>query len=101
MTASLKGKTVVVGMSGGVDSSVTALLMKKAGAKVIGLFMRNWEEDGTCPAEQDYHDVVQCSETLDIPFYTVNFAKEYWDEVFQLCLIQFQKGLTPNPDVLC
>ncbi len=97
----LQGKRVVVGMSGGVDSSVTALLMKRAGAHVIALFMRNWEEDEDCPAVADYEDIVAVCATLDIPFYTVNFAKEYWEQVFSYCLKQFQKGLTPNPDILC
>lgn len=96
-----EGKTVVVGMSGGVDSSVSAFLMKEAGAKVIGLFMRNWEEDDACNAKEDARDVALVCEKLDIPFYTVNFTQQYWDEVFSVCLQQFQKGVTPNPDILC
>ncbi len=94
-------KTVVVGMSGGVDSSVTALLLKEQGYRVIGLFMKNWEEEGACPAETDYEDVACVCGHLDIPFYTVNFAKEYWDSVFSRCLKEYAEGHTPNPDILC
>lgn len=97
-------KTVVVGMSGGVDSSVTALLTKLQGYKVIGLFMKNWDEtnpDGTCSADRDYQDVIRVCEQLDIPYYSVNFVKEYWDGVFAEFLNDYRKGLTPNPDVLC
>ncbi len=94
-------KTVVVGMSGGVDSSVTALLLKEQGYKVIGLFMRNWEEDEECPAAQDYEDVVAVCHQLDIPHYSVNFSKEYWNEVFLHCLQEYAAGFTPNPDILC
>ncbi len=94
-------KTVVVGMSGGVDSSVTALLLKEQGYRVIGLFMKNWEEEGACPAEVDYEDVACVCAHLDIPFYTVNFAKEYWDNVFSHCLKEYAAGFTPNPDILC
>ena len=92
-------KTIVVGMSGGVDSSLTAALLKESGAHVIGLFMKNWEEK--CPLEDDYEDVATVCDQLQIPFYTVNFAKEYWDNVFSKCLLEYQKGLTPNPDILC
>lgn len=94
-------KTVVVGMSGGVDSSVTALLLKEKGYRVIGLFMKNWEEEGPCPAEADYEDVACVCAHLDIPFYTVNFSKEYWDHVFSHCLKEYAAGYTPNPDILC
>ncbi len=94
-------ETVVVGMSGGVDSSVTALLLKSQGYRVIGLFMKNWEEEGPCPAEQDYQDVVAVCNQLDIPHYAVNFSKEYWEEVFVKCLNDFRAGYTPNPDILC
>lgn len=96
--------TVIVGMSGGVDSSVTALITKLQGYKVIGLFMKNWDEinpDGTCPADVDYQDVIRVSEKLDMPYYSVNFVKEYWDGVFQEFLNDFRQGFTPNPDVLC
>ncbi|MFN4174650.1 MAG: asparagine synthase-related protein, partial [Parachlamydiaceae bacterium] len=70
-------KKVVVGMSGGVDSSVVAYLLKKQGYEVIGLFMRNWEEGEDCPAEADHQDVVNVAARLEIPFYTVNFTREY------------------------
>lgn len=94
-------KTVVVGMSGGVDSSVTALLLKERGYKVIGLFMKNWEEEGPCPAQIDYEDVACVCSHLDIPYYTVNFSKEYWENVFSHCLKEYAAGHTPNPDILC
>lgn len=97
-------KTVVVGMSGGVDSSVAALLLKNQGYNVIGLFMKNWEEDdvdGCCTAEEDYTDVRRVCSLLDIPYYGVNFAKEYMDRVFSYFLEEYRKGRTPNPDVLC
>ena len=97
-------KTVVVGMSGGVDSSVAALLLKQQGYNVIGLFMKNWEEDdidGNCTAEDDYADVRRVCSLLDIPYYGVNFAKEYMDRVFSYFLEEYKNGRTPNPDVLC
>ena len=97
-------KTVVVGMSGGVDSSVAALLLKEQGYNVIGLFMLNWEEkdeNGCCTAEEDYADVRRVCSVLDIPYYTVNFAKEYMDRVFSYFLAEYKAGRTPNPDVLC
>jgi tRNA-uridine 2-sulfurtransferase len=94
-------KTVVVGMSGGVDSSVTAFLLKEQGYRVIGLFMKNWEEEGECPAEIDYEDVACVCGHLNIPYYTVNFSKEYWENVFSYCLKEYAAGHTPNPDVLC
>lgn len=95
------GSTVVVGMSGGVDSSVTAALLKELGYSVIGLFMKNWEEKDSCPAEKDAQDVAQVARVLSIPFYTVNFTKEYREEVFESFLSDLKKGLTPNPDILC
>ncbi len=97
-------KTVVIGMSGGVDSSVAALLLKQQGYNVIGLFMQNWDEvdeNGCCTAEDDFADVRRVSATLDIPYYTVNFAKEYMDRVFSYFLAEYKAGRTPNPDVLC
>lgn len=97
-------KTVVVGMSGGVDSSVSALLLKQQGYHVIGMFMKNWEEkdeNGVCRSTQDFDDVRKVCEHIDIPYYTVNFVKDYWDQVFQQFVKDFQQGLTPNPDVLC
>ena len=94
---------VVVGMSGGVDSSVTAALLKEQGHEVIGLFMKNWEEvnDGPCTSEEDFQDVIKVCEKLDIPYYSVEFVKEYRDNVFAHFLEQYKKGFTPNPDVLC
>lgn len=94
-------KTVVVGISGGVDSSVAAYLLKEQGYRVIGLFMVNWEEDGFCTAEEDYEDVKRVCQTLDIPYYSVNYAKEYYKNVFEYFLDQYRRGRTPNPDVLC
>ena len=91
-------------MSGGVDSSVAAKLLIDEGYEVIGLFMRNWEEeddDGHCTAEADYDDVKEVCSLLKIPYYTVNFAKEYLDRVFSNFLDEYSKGRTPNPDVLC
>ncbi len=98
------GKTVVVGMSGGVDSSVAALLLKKQGYNVVGLFMKNWEEveeNGCCTAEEDYADVRRVCNLIDIPYYSVNFAKEYMNRVFKYFLEEYNAGRTPNPDVLC
>ena len=96
-------KTVVVGMSGGVDSSVAALLLKEQGYNVIGLFMVNWEEteNDCCTAQSDYEDVKRVCTKIGIPYYTVNFAKEYMDRVFKYFLEEYRLGRTPNPDVLC
>ncbi|MDO9103595.1 MAG: tRNA 2-thiouridine(34) synthase MnmA [Methylovulum sp.] len=97
-------KNIIVGMSGGVDSSVTALLLLEQGHQVTGLFMKNWEEDdGTeyCTAMQDLADAQQVCDKLGITLKTVNFAAEYWDEVFEVFLSEFQAGRTPNPDILC
>ena len=96
-------KTVVCGMSGGVDSSVAAYLLKQQGYNVIGLFMLNWEEteNGSCTAEQDYEDVKRVCSKIGIPYYTVNFAKEYYERVFEYFLKEYKNGRTPNPDVLC
>ena len=95
---------VVVGLSGGVDSSVAALLLKEQGYDVIGVFMKNWEEkddEGVCTATEDYEDVKKVAHQIGIPYYTVNFEKEYWDRVFEYFLEEFKKGRTPNPDVIC
>ncbi|HDN26389.1 MAG TPA: tRNA 2-thiouridine(34) synthase MnmA [Thioploca sp.] len=97
-------KRIIVGMSGGVDSSVAALLLKKPGYEVHGLFMKNWEEDDTenyCSAAADLRDAKKVCDALDIPLHTVNFATEYWDNVFAHCLQEYQAGRTPNPDILC
>lgn len=97
-------KTVVVGMSGGVDSSVTALLLKEEGYHVIGLFMKNWEEtnaEGVCNAQADYEDVAKVCDHLKIPYYSVNFVKEYQEHVFSHFLEELKQGYTPNPDILC
>lgn len=97
-------KNIIVGMSGGVDSSVTALILQEQGHQVTGLFMKNWEEDdGTefCTAMQDLADAQQVCDTLGIELKTVNFAAEYWDEVFEVFLSEFKAGRTPNPDILC
>ena len=94
-------KTVVIGISGGVDSSVSAYLLKKQGYNVIGLFMVNWEDDGICTAEEDYEDVKRVCNKIGIPYYTVNYTKEYYDHVFKHFLSEYKKGRTPNPDVLC
>ncbi len=95
---------VVVGMSGGVDSSVTALLLKEQGYDVIGIFMKNWDdtdEFGVCTATEDYEDVIRVCNQIGIPYYAVNFEQEYWDKVFTYFLDEYKKGRTPNPDVMC
>ncbi len=95
---------VVVGMSGGVDSSVTALLLKEQGYDVIGIFMKNWDdtdENGFCTATEDYKDVAAVADQIGIPYYSVNFEKEYWDRVFEYFLAEYRAGRTPNPDVMC
>lgn len=104
-------RTVVVGMSGGVDSAVSAYLLKKNGYNVIGLFMRNWDssingedyhnEGDICPQEVDYNDAKKVCDMLKIPLYRVDFIKEYWDYVFKYFLDELKKGRTPNPDMLC
>ncbi len=103
--APLQGrKRVVVGMSGGVDSSVTAWRLKEAGLEVIGLFMKNWEDDDDdeyCSTRQDFLDAVAAAETIGIDIQAVNFAAEYKDRVFADFLREYQAGRTPNPDVLC
>lgn len=95
---------IIVGMSGGVDSSVVAYLLKKAGLNVAGVFMNNWNEtdqNGVCTAERDWLDVQRVCDHIDIPCYSINFAKEYWDNVFTYFLEEYKKCRTPNPDVLC
>ncbi|MEY2697183.1 MAG: hypothetical protein RL333_1321 [Pseudomonadota bacterium] len=95
---------VIVGMSGGVDSSVSALRLLDAGYEVSGLFMKNWDEDdGTeyCTAKEDLADAQAVSDLLGIELHTVNFASEYWDRVFEVFLTEYAAGRTPNPDILC
>ncbi|MFF2094053.1 tRNA 2-thiouridine(34) synthase MnmA [Paenibacillus sp. NPDC058174] len=99
-----KNTRVVVGMSGGVDSSVTALLLKQQGYEVIGIFMKNWDdtdEFGHCTAEEDAEDVRRVCDQIGIPYYTVNFEKQYFDKVFTYFLDEYKRGRTPNPDVMC
>ena len=95
---------IVIGMSGGVDSSVSALLLKKQGIEVIGIFMKNWEEDDTeefCSASKDINDAELVCKSINIPFKKVNFSNEYWNYVFKHFLIEYKNGRTPNPDILC
>ena len=95
---------VIVGMSGGVDSSVAALLLKEQGYRVEGLFMKNWEEDdGTeyCTAKEDFADAQAVADSLGITLHGANFAAEYWDNVFEHFLAEYKAGRTPNPDILC
>lgn len=107
-------KTVVIGMSGGVDSSVAAILLKQQGYNVIGLFMRNWDstinndyfgnpdlDNDICPQEQDYNDALAVCNKIGIPLHRVDYVKEYWDNVFTYFLDELKKGRTPNPDVMC
>lgn len=97
-------RTVVIGMSGGVDSAVSAYLLKKAGYEVIGLFMKNWEDDDNseyCSSRQDFIDACSAADLIGIDIEAVNFAKEYKDRVFSDFLREYSAGRTPNPDVLC
>jgi len=107
-------KKVVVGISGGVDSSVAAIMLKEQGYDVIGLFMRNWDtsvngdflgnpdlNNNICPQEQDYNDALAVCEKIGIPLHRIDFVKEYWDYVFTYFLDELKKGRTPNPDIMC
>ena len=107
-------KKVIIGMSGGVDSSVAAILLKQQGYDVEGLFMRNWDSsvngdilgnpslnNDICTQEQDYNDAVEVCKKLDIPLHRIDFVKEYWDYVFEYFLDELKKGRTPNPDIMC
>ncbi|WP_340622164.1 tRNA 2-thiouridine(34) synthase MnmA [Xenorhabdus siamensis] len=97
-------KKVIVGMSGGVDSSVSAYLLQKQGYQVAGLFMKNWEEDDDeeyCSAAADLNDAQAVCDKLGIDLHTINFAAEYWDNVFEHFLAEYKAGRTPNPDILC
>lgn len=96
--------TVIVGMSGGVDSSVCAALLKEEGYNVIGLFMKNWEEfdeHGVCQSSKEFADVMKVCDKLDIPYYSVDFVEEYKNQVFNQFIEEYKLGYTPNPDVLC
>ncbi|ARN75791.1 tRNA 2-thiouridine(34) synthase MnmA [Oceanicoccus sagamiensis] len=100
----LSQQKVIVGMSGGVDSSVSALLLQQQGYQVEGLFMKNWDEDdGTeyCTAKDDLADAQAVCDKLNIHLHTANFAAEYWDNVFEHFLEEYKAGRTPNPDILC
>ena len=105
---------VIIGMSGGVDSSVAAILLQKQGYEVEGLFMRNWDSsinndilgnpnlnNNICPQEQDYNDAIEVCKKLNIPLHRIDFVKEYWDNVFEYFLSELKKGRTPNPDIMC
>ena len=95
---------VIVGMSGGVDSSVAAYLLQQQGYEVEGLFMKNWEQDdrdGYCSAAQDLNDAQSVCDQLKIKLHSVNFSKQYWDNVFNHFLNEYEHARTPNPDVLC
>ena len=107
-------KKVIIGMSGGVDSSVAAILLQKEGYDVEGLFMRNWDAminndvlgnptlgENICPQEQDYNDALDVCNALGIKLHRVDFVKEYWDNVFTYFLDELKKGRTPNPDIMC
>lgn len=99
-----KDTKVVVGISGGVDSSVAALLLKEEGYDVAGIFMKNWDdtdENGVCTAEEDFEDAVAIANQIGIPYYSINFEKEYYDRVFTYFLDEYKKGRTPNPDIMC
>lgn len=97
-------KKVIVAMSGGVDSSVSAYLLKRKGYKIAGLFMKNWEEEDTkkyCSSLKDFLDAKSVCDQLNIELFTINFSMEYWDIVFKNLINEYQSGFTPNPDILC
>ncbi|MFM8454708.1 MAG: tRNA 2-thiouridine(34) synthase MnmA [Gammaproteobacteria bacterium] len=104
-TANTSNSKIIVGLSGGVDSSVAAALLKQAGHAVQAVFMKNWEEDdradGFCPASQDFEDAQKVADQLGIDLQPINFAHEYWEQVFAYFLEEYKAGRTPNPDILC
>lgn len=96
--------TVIIGLSGGVDSAVAALLLQQQGYRTTGIFMKNWEEtdnSGNCSAAVDYHDAYSVAQTLNLPFQAISFADLYWDQVFLPFLDDYRSGVTPNPDIVC
>ena len=102
--ASNSQKKVIVGMSGGVDSSVSAYILLQQGYQVEGLFMKNWEEDDNdeyCAAAEDLKDAQAVADKLGIELHQINFAAEYWDNVFEYFLEEYKSGRTPNPDIMC
>ena len=102
MANELRNRSIILGLSGGVDSAVAAVLLKDAGARVQALHMTNWEDDdGYCSAAEDLQDARRVCEQLDIPLHHVNFARQYRERVFQYFLDEYAAGRTPNPDVLC
>nr|BAA91462.1 unnamed protein product [Homo sapiens] len=95
---------VVCALSGGVDSAVAALLLRRRGYQVTGVFMKNWDsldEHGVCTADKDCEDAYRVCQILDIPFHQVSYVKEYWNDVFSDFLNEYEKGRTPNPDIVC
>ena len=99
-----KKGTVGIGLSGGVDSAVSAYLLKQQGYEVVGVYMSNWketDENGCCTGEKDWEDVRNICNKLDIPYYSVDLSSEYYEDVFRLFIEEYRKGRTPNPDVLC
>ncbi|MBT8059211.1 MAG: tRNA 2-thiouridine(34) synthase MnmA, partial [Gammaproteobacteria bacterium] len=102
--SSVNPAEIMVALSGGVDSSVSALLLRDQGKPIAGMFMKNWEEDdrfGACPAEEDAADAQAVADLLGIRLHRRNFAAEYWDYVFEEFLAEYRAGRTPNPDILC
>ena len=110
----MKKKKVIVGLSGGVDSAVACLLLKQQGYEVEGMFMRNWDStlnndvlgnpndlNDVCPQEKDYMDALETARILDIPLHRVDFVDEYWNNVFQYFINEYNNNRTPNPDILC